>query len=258
MTEFHTYAELTWPEVRALPRSTPMVLPLGSGYSPDQLSDALGHPQDIYMLPSFPFGWMGSGLYILAPVFEQYVTNIIASLRDDGFLNCLILSPPGLDLKFPVPWIALPHKSTAKGVNPFPPMTDLDKVVLIPIGHTEQHGYHLPLSTDTLIIEAIASGTAAQAPEFATIIPVMPYGVSTHRQAFAGTVNAGGRSFEDFWVNVIDILAARGFSRFYFLNGHGWNSSYIVNVIKSAGERHRRIFCATAWLYLSGPDGWRL
>ena len=25
--------------------------------------------------------------------------------------------------------------------------------------------------------------------------------------------------------------------------------------LKYAGERHRRIFCATAWLYLSGPDG---
>jgi creatinine amidohydrolase len=83
----------------------------------------------------------------------------------------------------------------------------------------------------------------------------MPYGVSTHRQAFAGTLNAGGRAFEDFWLGVIDALAGRGFDRMYLLSGHGGNCSFLVNVVKYAGERHRRIFCATAWLYLSGPQG---
>lgn len=83
----------------------------------------------------------------------------------------------------------------------------------------------------------------------------MPFGVSTHRPSFAGTLNAGGRAFEDFWVNVIDVLANRGFEMFYLVNGHGGNSSFIINAVKYSGERHRRIFCATAWLYLSGPDG---
>jgi creatinine amidohydrolase len=83
----------------------------------------------------------------------------------------------------------------------------------------------------------------------------MPYGVSTHRQSFAGTLSAGGRAFEDFWVNVIDVLAGRGFELFYLINGHGGNSSFIANAVKYSGERHRRIFCASAWLYLSGPAG---
>ncbi len=133
--------------------------------------------------------------------------------------------------------------------------TDQNKLVLIPVGHTEQHGFHLPLSTDTLIIESIARGTVAALPEQVTLLPVMPYGVSTHRPSFAGTLNAGGRAFEDFWINVIDVMAGRGFKLFYLVNGHGGNSSFIINAIKFAGERHRRIFCATAWLYLSGPDG---
>ena len=86
-------------------------------------------------------------------------------------------------------------------------------------------------------------------------LPVMPYGVSTHRQAFAGTLNCGGRAFEDFWLAVIDTLAQRGFDRFYLMSGHGGNSSFLVNVVKYAGERYPRIFCATAWLYLSGSEG---
>lgn len=255
MTQFLAYDDLTWPEVRALPRHTPMVLPLGTGYPLNQLADALGNPPVIYVLPAFPFGWQGSGLSVSEPLLEGYVANIIASLRDDGFINNLVLLPPGLNLHLSVPWIALPQNIEREVGVPVPTDSEHGKVVLIPIGHTEQHGYHLPLSTDTLIIDAIGLGTATASPDLTTVLPVMPYGVSTHRQSFAGTLNAGGRAFEDFWMGVIDMLVGRGFDRFYLINGHGGNSSFIINVIKYAGERHRRVFCATAWLYLSGPDG---
>ena len=76
-----------------------------------------------------------------------------------------------------------------------------------------------------------------------------------HRRAFPGTFNVGGRAFEDFWLGVIDTLVGRGFDRFYLLSGHGGNCSFLTNVVKYAGERHPRIFCATSWLYLSGPAG---
>ncbi len=207
----------------------------------------------VYVLPAFPYGCQGSGLVVSEACLERYLTNIIDSLRDDGFSNTLIVTPPGLNLHLDVPLIALPHNRPA--ISQLPPDSERGKVVLIPIGHTEQHGLHLPLSTDTLIIEAIGQGTASASPDQATVLPVMPYGVSTHRASFAGTLNAGGRAFEDFWVEVIDVLAGRGFDRFYLVNGHGGNSSFIINAIKYAGERHRRIFCATAWLYLSGPEG---
>jgi creatinine amidohydrolase len=83
----------------------------------------------------------------------------------------------------------------------------------------------------------------------------MPYGVSTHRSSFAATMNAGGRAFEDFWLAVIDVLVGRGFDRFYLMSGHGGNTSFLVNIVKYAGERHRRIFCATTWLHTSGRIG---
>ncbi len=136
-----------------------------------------------------------------------------------------------------------------------PPDSEHSKVILMPIGHTEQHGLHLPLSVDTHIIDAIARGTASKAPKRAYTLPVMPYGVSTHRPSFAGTLSAGGRSFEDFWLGVIDALVARGFDRFYLMSGHGGNTSFLVNIVKYAGERYRRIFCATAYLHTSGTIG---
>jgi len=268
MTEFFSYENLTWPEVAALPRNTPLVIPLGNGYPLVSLESALGYPDRAGLLPLIPFGWPGSGLPVAEPLLAVYLANLVDSLQDDGFSQVYALTPQGLNW---VTWggsagrlvrrIALPQEKSSDistifgSAIRFPADEDRQKVVIVPIGHTEQHGYHLPMSTDTLIIDAIAQGIVTADPEQATRLPVMPYGVSTHRQAFAGTLNTGGRAFEDFWLGVIDTLANQGFNRMYLLSGHGGNCSFLVNVIKYAGERYRRIFCATTWLYLSGPNG---
>ena len=255
MTEFFPYEELTWPEVAGLPRDTPLVIPLGEGYPMDQLASALGGPPRAGLLPPIPFGWAGSGLHVADHLFGAMLANLLDSLRDDGFSRVYALTPQGIDLGLGAARIALPHPFHSLPRPPVPADSERGKVILIPIGHTEQHGFHLPLSTDTLIIGAIGQGVAATVPDQAAALPVMPYGASTHRSSFAGTLNCGGRAFEDFWLGVIDVLVARGFDRMYLMSGHGGNCSFLVNVVKYAGERHRRTFCATAWLHLSGPTG---
>ena len=263
MTDTFLYATLTWPEIANLPRDIPLIIPLGSGYPIDRLASALGNPNRLGMLPAFPFGWEGSGLRLPEALLTAYLANLMDSLRDDGFSRVYILTPQGLEWSSQgiYPDLSTTHISLPwSGYNPtqplrLPPDSEYGKVILIPIGHTEQHALHLPMSTDTLIIEAISQGTAARVPDQAYSLPVMPYGVSTHRPSFAGTLNVGGRAFEDFWVGVIDVLVTRGFDRFYFLSGHGGNGSFLTNVVKYSGERHRRVFCATTPLYLTTPQG---
>jgi len=258
---FFNYDEMTWDKVAELPRDTPLVIPLGSGYDLSLLAEQLGNPTRVGILPSIPFGWRGSGLEVPDAIFTQYIANLLDSLRDDGFSRVYCLAPQGFDpqstsvLHYSSSVLRLPHISSYEPRTFLPPDSERGKVILIPIGHTEQHGFHLPLMVDTVIIGSIAQGVASQAPTRSFAIPVMPYGVSTHRSSFAATLNVGGRAFEDFWVAVIDVLAARGFDRFYLMSGHGGNSSFLVNVVKYAGERHRRIFCATAFLHTSGSIG---
>jgi creatinine amidohydrolase len=262
MTEFFLFENLTWPEVAGLPRDIPILLPLGTGYPlkggyPEALvAESLSHPPRIAMLPPFPFGWRGSGLEVPEPVLSAYISNLLNSLRDDGFTQVFALTPQDIDLGLGAAQIRLFHAPTAAREPGFclPPDSEREKVIILPIGHTEQHAYHLPLSTDTLIIDAIANGTAKSASHSGYTLTTMPYGVSTHRSSYAGTLNAGGRAFEDFWLEVVNVLVQRGFKLFYLMSGHGGNMSFLVNVVKYAGECHRRIFCATAFLHTSGPD----
>jgi len=255
MTKIFQYDRLSWPEVKELPRSTPLIIPLGEGYTFKEVVASVGDVKVIGLLPALPFGWTGSGLSIEESLLTNLILNLINSLYDDGFTRVYVLCPQERLMDLNQIRITTPHPRQSIPQLPVPTDSDRDKVILIPCGHTEQHAYHLPMSTDTSIIDAIAQGIVNLIPQKAARLPVMPYGVSTHRSAFAGTLNCGGRAYEDFWLAVIDQMVNRGFTKFYFINGHGGNSSFLVNTIKYAGERHHGVFCATAWLYLSGSYG---
>lgn len=251
MSDLFRFDELTWPEVSALPRTTPLILPLGRGFDLHKVPALLASQGPVGILPTIPFGWAGSVVEVPKLVFATLMRNLVGNLLEDGFVSVHVLLPYQMDVEPGLPVLVLPLATPDLQQV----AVDTEKVLILPIGHTEQHGYHAPLSTDTLIIEAIGSGTAAAVPEQAACLPVFPYGVSTHRRSFPGTFNIGGRAFEDFWLAVVDTLVGRGFTRFYLMSGHGGNSSFLVNVVKYAGEKYPQIFCATAFLYLSGPNG---
>ncbi len=63
------------------------------------------------------------------------------------------------------------------------------KILILPLGSTEQHGPHLPLDTDTRITEAIVATLARRYPEQITVAPTLPYGSSGEHNRFVGTMS---------------------------------------------------------------------
>ena len=67
--------------------------------------------------------------------------------------------------------------------------------LVVPLGSTEQHGPHLPLSTDTDVAVALAV-RLANVRSHMIVAPALPYGSSGEHAGFAGTLSIGQEALE--------------------------------------------------------------
>lgn len=98
-----------------------------------------------------------------------------------------------------------------------------DTPVLIPIAAVEQHGHHLPLATDSMLLGEIVRRVDRRVGEDALIAPLMWLGNSHHHLDFAGTLSCEPRAYLDLLRGLVDNLIGHGFRRLLVLNGHGGN-----------------------------------
>jgi creatinine amidohydrolase len=93
--------------------------------------------------------------------------------------------------------------------------------IILPIGSTEQHGPTGLIGTDAICAEAIAKGVGEAV--HALVAPTINVGMALHHTAFPGSVSL--RPTTLIWVirDTLVSLARVGFSRFFFINGHGGN-----------------------------------
>lgn len=99
------------------------------------------------------------------------------------------------------------------------------RLVLVPVGSTEQHGPHLPLHTDTLIATAVAEGVARRLGGTGSgvwVAPPLAYGSSGEHQAFPGTCSIGTEALRFVVVELVRSLRTWA-DRVVLVNGHGGN-----------------------------------
>lgn len=93
--------------------------------------------------------------------------------------------------------------------------------VVVAFGATEQHGPHLPLATDALLGDELASRVADELDAF--VAPTVRVGCSSHHLAFAGTLSLREETFAAIVADLVGSFAASGLRRAVLLPSHGGN-----------------------------------
>jgi creatinine amidohydrolase len=100
-------------------------------------------------------------------------------------------------------------------------------VLLVPVGALEQHGPHLPLSTDGDIARALAERAAAALPR-ALVAPVVAYGASGEHEGFPGTISIGREALALLLVELCRSASAN-FPRIVLVSAHGGNAEPVLD-----------------------------
>lgn len=116
----------------------------------------------------------------------------------------------------------------------FGQMTKQYRRALIPIGSLEQHGDHLPLTTDLIIAEYIAKHVAARVSSF--VFPPIYYGISIeHRPLF--NVSLRYSTFINMIQDISASLSEGGLKRVIYINGHHGNSGAMQYIMHDECRR---------------------
>ncbi|GIF52699.1 creatinine amidohydrolase [Asanoa ferruginea] len=104
-------------------------------------------------------------------------------------------------------------------------------VLAVPLGSTEQHGPHLPLSTDADVALALCSALAASRGDV-VVAPLLPYGASGEHAGFAGTLSIGTSALTTVLVE-LGRSASETFSRLLLVSGHGGNADAVAAAVRT-------------------------
>jgi len=101
----------------------------------------------------------------------------------------------------------------------------VDRAIMA-IGSLEQHGPHLPLSTDTIIADHLASQIASRC-KTAILLPSIEFGCSSEHVSFPGTMSIGSDTLSNILLEITASLMQNRLKRFFIINGHGGNRGTI-------------------------------
>lgn len=125
------------------------------------------------------------------------------------------------------------------------------KVVLLPIGSTEQHGHHLPLDTDNFLARSVCIRTAERAPRETLVMPTIPYGYNEHALDFPGTIHVTYQHFIEYCLDVVKSVAYAGFDRIIIIDGHGSNEHLCEFIARRATLETEALVASTIWTNLA-------
>jgi creatinine amidohydrolase len=129
-------------------------------------------------------------------------------------------------------------------------------IAVFPVAATEQHGPHLPLSVDTVLVDGVI---AAALPHLsadlkALILPTQTVGLSPEHVRFAGTLTLSNETILRVWTEMAECVAAAGIRKLVLFNAHGGNASVMDLVARDLRARLNMLVYSLSWFNLPLTD----
>jgi creatinine amidohydrolase len=131
---------------------------------------------------------------------------------------------------------------------------EMEKVILLPVGSTEQHGPHLPLDVDNVLPTSVCIEAGRRAPDKILVAPTIPYGFNIHAMDFPGTIHVSWDHFIDYCADVCKSFAYHGFKRIVIVDGHGSNEHLLEFVGRRVILETDALIASFMWLNLLRKD----
>ncbi|MEO0385335.1 MAG: creatininase family protein [Pseudomonadota bacterium] len=132
-----------------------------------------------------------------------------------------------------------------------------DHVAILPLGATEQHGPHLPVSTDSSIADGMVAAVADRLPDMASILflPTLAITNSVEHTNKPGTLSIGRDLTFQLIMDVARGVARAGVRKLVIINAHGGNVGVMVDASHAIRAELGMLCVATNWMRLGLPDG---
>lgn len=124
----------------------------------------------------------------------------------------------------------------------WPAVAALDRrtPVVFPVAAVEQHGRHLPLDTDSLLLgEVIRRVQLHSVASKLLFAPLQWFGNSHHHLDLPGTLSASPRTYLDLLLDLAECVLHHGFRSVVFVNGHGGNTTPSQQAVFELRQKYR-------------------
>ena len=131
--------------------------------------------------------------------------------------------------------------------------------VVVPIAALEQHGRHMPLFTDSMLLGEVIRRVSEPLKDRVLFTPLMWLGNSEHHLDFPGTMSAAPRVYLDLLRDMAENFLFNGFKRIVFINGHGGNivpSQQAVFELRQKYRSQSDLLLVTSTYWTLGGKPW--
>lgn len=128
-------------------------------------------------------------------------------------------------------------------------------IAVLPVGATEQHGPHLPMSTDTATIDGIVAAVVPKLPSDLPVLflPATPVGKSNEHSRYPGTLTLSAATLMSMWMELGECVARAGVRKLVLFNSHGGQMAVMDIVVRDLRERFGLMAVAAHWYTLGLP-----